>query len=520
MRRPAKILLGAAAAVAALLLAAAIAVPLLVDAEALRPRAESKLSEVLGRKVSLGRASLSLWTGLALRADGLRIGEPTTASAAGAPILEARRTSVRLAMLPLLRRRIEARSIAIEGATILQDGKPLLSELSLTSTLRVEPDGAVGAAGRLSTRVDLLAARPRVEARFATRLAGGVLDLPSVEAIAGPARIEARGRVEGVSTRAPRARLDLKVSLARSSLSGPLDVTLEAGAPNARFDLASPRLDLGELAELPEALSGAAARSPLRGVELTGVTAVATMDHGVVRLQDTRFEVFEGTGAGTATARPFETARPFSVDQQVEGVAIGALIAALAPAQKGAVEGRASLGVTLQGHAGEASLLPSLSGSGTLSIRDGSIKSAGVIQQVMKLLETAGAKGVAKSETPFDRLTAEFTVRDGVATTRNLEFRSPDLDFDGQGAVGLGGALKLDVLGSFSKEISAQLTGKTPALAMRVNDAGRLTVPLQIRGTLQAPRVQLDLEKIISEGVVKKLKQDGTRGLLKQLLGR
>jgi autotransporter translocation and assembly factor TamB len=207
------------------------------------------------------------------------------------------------------------------------------------------------------------------------------------------------------------------------------------------------------------------------------------------------------------------------VSQKVSGVSIGAVIAALAPAEKGSVEGTAALDLALRGRAGEAALLPTISGPGHVEIRNGSIKSVGVIQQVMKLLEVAGAKGIAKNETPFDRLTADFDVASGVASTKNLEFRSADLDFDGSGTVGLGGALHLDALGSFSKEITGQLVAKTPALSMRVNDAGRLTVPLQIRGTVQAPKVQLDVDKVIREGVTKELKKQGTKNLLKKLFG-
>ena len=74
--------------------------------------------------------------------------------------------------------------------------------------------------------------------------------------------------------------------------------------------------------------------------------------------------------------------------------------------------------------------------------------------------------------------------------------------------------------GSFSKTISGQLVAKTPALSIRMNDQGRLTVPLQIRGTVQAPKVQLDVDKVIREGVSRELKKQGTKTLLKKLFGR
>jgi hypothetical protein len=42
---------------------------------------------------------------------------------------------------------------------------------------------------------------------------------------------------------------------------------------------------------------------------------------------------------------------------------------------------------------------------------------------------------------------------------------------------------------------------------------------LQIRGTVQAPKVQLDVDKVIREGVTKELKKQGTKNLLKKLFG-
>jgi AsmA protein len=520
LKRPAKFLLALTGAIVLVLTAAAVALPLLVDAEALRARAEASLSKALERKVTLGAASISLWTGLRLRAAGLRIGEPLTRKAAGVPVLEAGPTSVRVAILPLLRGRIDARSVAIDGAAVLQDGRPLLTDLSVRSAVRVEPGGAIEADARMTTKLSLLGARPVLDARGVARLAGGRLDVSRLDATIGPLKLGATGRVSGVSSPAPSARFDLAIDMERSRVTGPLEVVLGAGAPSGRFDLTSQRLDLGELAALPSALAGTTAPAVPKGIELTGVTARVRMEHGAVSLDDARFSAFGGQGRASVTAHPFEHERAFTVDEAVQGVSIGALIAALAPAQKGSVEGTATLNASLRGRAGGTAILPTLSGSGSLAVRDGTIKSVGVIQQVMKLLETAGATGIAKDETPFDRLTADFAVAEGVASTRNLEFRSTDLNCDGRGTVGLGGALDLDVMGSFSPAVSGQLVAKTHALSMRVDENGRLTVPLQIRGTMQAPRVQLDLNKVIQEGVVKEMKKEGTKNLLKKLFGR
>jgi hypothetical protein len=98
----------------------------------------------------------------------------------------------------------------------------------------------------------------------------------------------------------------------------------------------------------------------------------------------------------------------------------------------------------------------------------------------------------------------EFIEKDGYFY---LEFRSNDLDFDGTGTVVLGGALTLDVVSRFSKAISDELVQETHALSFRQGADGRLSVPLQIRGTVREPRVQLDLNRVINEGVLNEVKK-------------
>jgi uncharacterized protein involved in outer membrane biogenesis len=263
-----------------------------------------------------------------------------------------------------------------------------------------------------------------------------------------------------------------------------------------------------------------AERCVARGLEMTKLKTHVSLTRGLAKLDGITFAIYGGSARGSLTVRPFEPRIPFSLDQTADGIAIGPLIAALAPAQKGTVEGKAALAVRLSGDAGGPALLPTVNGAGEVAIVEGKIASFGVVKQVMKAVEIAGAKGFAKDETPFDRLSARFDVASGTASTKDLQFRSQDLDGDGAGTVGSGGALKLDVLASFSKPVSDALVAKTHALSIRQGTDGRLTVPLQIRGTIQAPLVQLDLSRVINEGVLKEIKKEGTKSLLKKLLGR
>ncbi len=142
------------------------------------------------------------------------------------------------------------------------------------------------------------------------------------------------------------------------------------------------------------------------------------------------------------------------------------------------------------------------------------------MKQVARILEMAGGRGIGRDETPFERASAAFAVADGVARTSDLQFRSADLDLDGGGSVTVDGALAFDVTSTFSREATADLLRKTPQLRFRVGGDGRLSAPMQVRGTARAPTVQLDLDRVLREGLEHELKNEGAKGLLKRLLGK
>lgn len=549
MRRPQKLSLAVVGSVAAIYLFGATILPLLVNAERLRPQAEARLQAALGPRVALGPLRLSLWSGPALRAESLRIGES----------LSAGETAVHVAWLPLLRKRVELRSITVEDLTIAQDGKRLVSGGRLASRVRVAPDGSVAMKGSIDATLGSRPGAPGVSASFTAALDHGTLEIAALDATVGPlVRIDAKGRVTDMSSQAPRVALVGQATLKRSLLKGRFDLAV-ATPPEASFDVGAPLLDVDEIlaAAAPFRASPAASRAGIqivpeanasetvpdrgassfarmlvasgtlradrclaRGVELTNLSMKATLERGVAELRDITFAVYGGKARGSLSVQPFEPKMPFSLEQTAEGISIRLLIAALAPAQAETVDGTASLNVRLTGEAGGTALLPSTNGVGRVAIEDGTLSSFGVIKQVMNTLEVAGAKGIAKDETPFDSLSASFDVVQGTAATKDLEFRSRDLDGDGAGTVGPGGVLHLDVLASFSRTVSEELVAKTHALSIRQGTDGRLSVPLQVRGTIHDPAIQLDLDKVLNEGVLRALKKEGTKSLLKKLLGR
>jgi AsmA protein len=85
--------------VVAVLLVAAIALPFLVNVNSFRPQIESRLSEALGRSVTVGNLSLSLLSG-GVRADQLSIADDPKFS--NGPFIKAKSLKVGVELMPLI----------------------------------------------------------------------------------------------------------------------------------------------------------------------------------------------------------------------------------------------------------------------------------------------------------------------------------------------------------------------------------------------------------------------------------
>lgn len=104
-------LLIAAGVVVALIVIAVAAIPLFLNADSFRSRIEQDLSASLGRKVSLGKLDLSLWSGSLVATNATLADDPAFSNE---PILQAARVKINVEMIPL----IVSRQLHITGFTI------------------------------------------------------------------------------------------------------------------------------------------------------------------------------------------------------------------------------------------------------------------------------------------------------------------------------------------------------------------------------------------------------------------
>src|SRR5580658_4034729 len=99
MGKRSRFLLTAIGAVVALVLIVAVCVPLFLNADSFRTRIESTLTKSLGRRVTIGKLNLSLWSG-GLVASNSTVADDAAFSAQ--PFIQADSVRIGVEILPLI----------------------------------------------------------------------------------------------------------------------------------------------------------------------------------------------------------------------------------------------------------------------------------------------------------------------------------------------------------------------------------------------------------------------------------
>jgi AsmA protein len=116
MERSARSILIGVGAVLALLILVAVCLPLFLNADNFRTRIESSVTKSLGRKVTMGKLTLSIWSG-GLVADKVAVADDPGFSTQ--PFIQADTVKIKVEMMPLvLHRELQIRGFALQSPKI------------------------------------------------------------------------------------------------------------------------------------------------------------------------------------------------------------------------------------------------------------------------------------------------------------------------------------------------------------------------------------------------------------------
>jgi AsmA protein len=577
-----KVALFAAAGIVALVVLALVILVATFDPNKYKPEIAAAVKEKTGRTLAIeGNIGLSLFPDLGVAVGKISLSEPNS-SRIFARIDQAR---VSVALLPLLSRQVVVDRVTLSGLSVdlvkHKDGKTNFADLvapaggaaasprreaPAAGAPRLEIAGIEVRASNVGWHDEASGGRYKVSiGEFRTgRIASGV---PGKLSLA--ARIEATqpktdlqlGVTSGYRVDLERktvafSGLELKISDAASGSSPATtikgDVEFDLSSQGLRFMLGVDRLNLDRYFPPPAkrgaagattASQGSASQaeqpidlSALKGLKLQGSVKIGELVVSNVKAEKVdvrvlaaggRIEVkplsaslYRGSFSGGASVDAGNN--HISLKGKLEGVAIGPLLKDAL--DNDLLEGRGDVALDVQtAGATVAAMKKALSGSATVSLRDGALKGINLGEAMNKARALAGSKSAAEhaggtgERTDFAEILATFVIKGGIAHNEDLSARSPLLRLSGSGNIDIG-ANAIDYLAKASLVATSSGQGGTDAAGLRA-----VTVPVKISGTLDAPRFRADLRAAVG-GAVKqraeeKLKeqvQDRLRGFLRR----
>ncbi len=320
--------------------------------------------------------------------------------------------------------------------------------------------------------------------------------------------------------------LRLGVILGKSVLS--VKGTLLAGHTNVT--LSSPSIQTGDL-PIETGLA--------KSVELKNLLVNADLKGPNARLSNASFQLFDGLFKADGEMATGSPTPPFRGKVKIDGLQLGPALAAISPDSTVSMSGTAAIDLAVTGHGFTMpDLTKALEGPGHLRIKNGKIEGINLMEEATVLLKVAGLSPDRLKTTAFSAIETDVMIKQGLVNVQKLLIASHDFQATGGGTVGFDQTLNLAVNLHLSPALSQKLAASSPIARIALKE-GRLRLPFQITGTIQAPAYGLDTKELtgkvqeqvkekvneavkgLLEGTTnpKDLKQQG-KDLLKGLLGR
>ena len=515
-----------------LLVGVLLALPFLVDLNRYQDQYKPLIEDALNRKVQLQHIGLTVWPRVGARVAGFTVlDDPAFGSG---PFASLASLDVGVKLMPLLSGKVEVEEITLHqpvvtviknkngvlnASTIGRKGvavpeKPSrapipstegpLKILALLAVDRVSIDG-----GKVTYR-DLSAAQPTeyvlqdMELLLRDVRLGQTPNLhflSLVQPFNMPVKLDGTFGPLRETMDIDAINFDLRVGKTDFTITG------NAAGNDADINLTSPVINT---ANLPVAL-------PLKKpVEIKNLQIAAEVRGQEAKLKTLSFQLFNGQVKGQGKLIAGSDAPPFKGGVTVQGVQLGPALNAVAETPI-SMSGTAGADLSLQGKGfSMPDLTKALEGTGHMAVKDGRIEGVNLLQEVASALKVAGISlGDAKA-TAFSTIETDLAIKEGIINVQRLLMDSHDFQATGGGTIGFDQRLNLLVNLNLSQDLSQKIAGTSPVVKIAMKD-GRLSLPLTIGGTAQAPLYGVDLKGVtgkVHQQVQKKV-EEAVDGLIK-----
>ena len=266
-------------------------------------------------------------------------------------------------------------------------------------------------------------------------------------------------------------------------------------------------IDLSALRELNAAGTLRVGALKANNVKASNVRVDLKAAGGRVDINPLTASLYQGTLSSAATINAAPATPTFAVKHNMSGISIGPFLRDLANNDTLEGRGNVTLDVTSQGNTVSA-IKKALNGNAAVKLANGSVKGIDIAGSIRNAKAKLGAlrgeqtqQADKTQKTDFSELTATFAIKNGVASNKDLEMKSPLLRVDGAGDINIGED-------SLNYLVKASIVGTTKGQGGRDTDELKgITVPVRVSGALAAPSYKLDFGAMVTDTAKQKAKE-------------
>jgi AsmA protein len=515
-----------------LLVGGVLALPFLTDLNTYQDQYKPLIEEALNRKVQLQGIRLTVWPRIGARVSGFAVLDDPAFSQGPFAALSSLDVGVKL--IPLLSGKVEIEEITLHNpvitviknkngvlnaSTIGRKGVPVpekpsrapipstegpLKILALLAVDRLSIDG-----GKLTYR-DLSVATPTeymlqdLELLLREVRLGQMPHL-HVASLVQPFNLPVKldGTFGPLREAMDIDAINFQLGVGKTEFT----ITGKASGNDAMVNISSPVINT---ANLPMSLS---LKQP---VDIKDFKIIAEVKGQEAMLNALSFRLFDGEVKSQGKMIAGAEVPPFKGSVALQGLQLGPALKAVADTPL-SISGTAGAALSLQGKGfSMPELTKALEGTGHLAVKDGKIEGVNILQEVADTLKVAGISiGEAKA-TAFSAIETDLGIKQGVINVQRLLMDSHDFQATGGGTIGFDQTLNLIVNLHLSQDVSQKISAASPVVKIVMKE-GRLSFPLAITGTVQAPSYGVDVKGLTGkvQEQVKKRVEEAVGGLLK-----
>jgi AsmA protein len=526
-----KIVIGLAVVVL-FVVALILSLPFLIDLNKYQDQYKPLIEDALNRKVQLQDIRLTIWPRIGARVAGFAVlDDPAFGSG---PFTSLTSLDVGVKLMPLLSGKVEVEEIALRNPeiTVIKNKNGVLNVSTLGRTGVAAPATpsrapVPSAEGPLKILALLAVDRVSVEGgkmtyRDLSATSPTEYTLQDLELLLKSVRLGQTPRLHLATLVQPLNTpvtldgtfgplrettdidsINMQLALGKTSFT----ITGSTSGHDAKVNVDSPVINT---ATLPITL-------PLKKpVEVHNLQIGAEVKGQEAHLHNLSLQLFDGQVKAQGKLLSGSDAPPFSGKLTMEGLQLGPALDAVAAPQL-SVSGTARADLSLQGRGfSMADLTKALEGTGHVSVKEGKIEGANLLQEAISILKVAGISLDNPKVTAFSTIETDLAIKQGLINVQRLLMDSHDFQATGGGTIGFDQALNLMVNLNLSQDLSQKIAGSSPVAKLAIKD-GRLVLPLLITGTAQAPSYGLDMKGMtgkFQEQAQKKV-EEAVGGLLK-----